>query len=161
MNQHTTPCAECPFRRDIKPGFLGGSPVETYIGQSVLPFWLPCHCDSGYKQKQSEFGKVTQCAGTAIFRANIGVAQFMPPSLMHLPANKELVFSSMIEFVAHHKRMSPMEAEFFLSGDTMRRCVEKEANDVNMRIIKRESPAAKPGITPVMNNNTKETHKLD
>jgi hypothetical protein len=137
MNQHHKPCAECPFRRDIKPGELGGSPVETYIGQSVLPFWLPCHCDKNYAYKESKVGEVSQCVGTAIFRSNIGVAQLMPASLLNLPSDKTVVFGSMVEFVAHHKRISNGEAVAFLAGGTMRRCIEKEANDPMMKILER------------------------
>lgn len=138
MNQHTKPCAECPFRRDITPGLLGGSPVETYIGQSVMPFWLPCHCDQKYAFKASKIDEVTQCAGTAIFRANLGVGQLMPPSLLSLPPDKELVFGTMAEFVAHHKGMTLEEAQQFLQGDTVKRCVMKEATDVNMVLIEKD-----------------------
>jgi hypothetical protein len=138
MNQHTTPCAECPFRRDIKPGLLGGSPVETYIGQSVLPFWLPCHCDKNYERKTSQFKKVTQCAGTAIFRANIGVGQLMPDSLLSLPADREKVFGTMAEFVAHHKKIALGKAMVFLMGDKMRECMMKETLKQGMRILEVE-----------------------
>ncbi len=137
MKQHTKPCAECPFRRDIKPGLLGGSPVETYVGQSVLPFWLPCHCDKNYAFKASKFDEVTQCAGTAIFRANLGVSWLMPKSLLNLPGDTQIVFGSVSQFVAHHKGISLKEAREFLSGDKMYECIMKESVDPKMKIIEK------------------------
>ena len=41
MNQHTKPCKTCPFRRDCTPGELGGSSVETFIGQAFGAFHIP------------------------------------------------------------------------------------------------------------------------
>src|SRR5688572_32839375 len=108
MNQHESPCRECCFRRDIEPGNLGGSPVETYVGQSLLPFWVPCHCSRNYAGKASDVNEVTQCAGLAIFRSNIGVRPVR--GLLSLPRDTELVFSTLADFYSHHKRISRIEA---------------------------------------------------
>ena len=44
----------------------------------------------------------SQCAGAAIYRANIGVSEMMPPSLLKLEMNTELVFASHAELCAYH-----------------------------------------------------------
>lgn len=110
MKQHTKPCSTCPFRRDSTPGELGGSPVETFIGQTFGAFWIPCHECIDYSdpnwREQYEKG---QCAGTAIYRANCHPAN-RPPELLKLPADTELVFSTPAEFMAHHLRITVDEA---------------------------------------------------
>lgn len=112
--QHKTPCAGCPFRKSIAPGKLGGSGPTTYVGQTVGPFWLPCHMSQNYKGKQSQFAEVSQCAGAAIYRANIGVAERMPSALLSLPQDPDLVFASQEEFLAHHGKCTLDEARQFL-----------------------------------------------
>lgn len=106
-----TPCAECVFRRDSKPGHedianMGGSAAQVYIGQAFGPFAMPCHCHCDFedpKWRQKAFpGETPQCAGLAIFRANAGVDQRLPEPIARLPADHELVFSTAEEFTAHH-----------------------------------------------------------
>lgn len=111
------PCGSCPFTRTSQPGNLGGSPVEVYIGQTHGPFVLPCHCacnfdDPNWKDKALD---TPQCAGAAIFRANIGVAAELPPALHTLPADYERVFSDAEEFVAHHLDISYGRAAVLLA----------------------------------------------
>ena len=103
-----TPCAECPFSRKIEPGKLGGSSPETYIGQTEGPFWLPCHMSKGYEGSRTDHAAHEQCAGAAMYRDAIGRADLMPPELLRLPHNAELVFSSHAEFMAHHRDI-PLE----------------------------------------------------
>lgn len=103
-NQHIKACKSCPFSRQCEPGELGGSPVETYIGQSMGPFFLPCHACAGYKgNEQTLDDGLPQCAGAAIFRANIGRDEVMPGALLKLFAGSDVnVFASMQEFIKHH-----------------------------------------------------------
>lgn len=112
MKNMPAPCKECAFRRDSTPGFLGGSPTETFVGQVFGPFVIPCHCacdfeDPNWKDKVFE---TPQCAGTAIFRANLGLDRVLPQQLHKLPADHDLVFSNPAEFMAHHKGISVFEA---------------------------------------------------
>lgn len=104
------PCKDCPFSREVKPGALGGSPVNTYIGQAYGPFVIPCHkhcdfTDPDWKQKTID---TPQCAGVAIFRANIGVSPYLPAMIHTLAPNHDAVFSSPAEFMAHHMAL-PLE----------------------------------------------------
>ena len=103
------PCKSCPFSRKVTPGELGGSPASKFIGQVFGPFWLPCHCSPGYEGNRSN-PKHSQCAGAAIFRANIGRAELLPPQLHKLPADAELVFASAAEFLAHHAGVTVEDA---------------------------------------------------
>ena len=105
--QHTSPCTDCPFRKTVEPGALGGSSTVTYVGQiaSSIPFVIPCHScidydDPDWKAKASVPGGVSSCAGAAIFRSNIGKVK---PALLTLPKDTETVFSSYEEFVSHHE----------------------------------------------------------
>lgn len=115
--QRTTPCRDCPFRRDVKPGTLGGSTSTVYVGQSIGPFVLNCHRAEGYEEMLTT-GKcldVEQCAGAAIYRANLGVDDRLPSRLLRLPADSELVFDSHVEFVAHHEQVTTEMAIAYLA----------------------------------------------
>jgi hypothetical protein len=102
MTKHCTkPCPDCPFSRKVAPGALGGSPVEVYVGQAHGPFVLACHDAKGY-DPATVTPDSPQCAGAAIFRANIGVDRRMPSGIHRLPADHEAVFADEAEFIAHH-----------------------------------------------------------
>jgi hypothetical protein len=118
-------CPQCPFRRDITPGYLGGSPVGKYIGQIIGPFILHCHMhyqDKDYKSQQEKGIKLMvtkpQCAGAAIFRANMKITDRMPEVLHRLPEDHKTCFSNPPEFMAHHERISMYEAVQRLSVKT-------------------------------------------
>jgi len=89
------PCGECPFSRTAQPGGTGGSSPSVYVGQGHGPFWLPCHAHSDFDDPnwKNDTSK-PQCAGAAIYRANIGRARLMPKELHQLPPDTELVFGS-------------------------------------------------------------------
>lgn len=101
------PCSGCPFaRKNTQKGAEpGGSKVGVYFGQAFGPFWLPCHMDKNYADKESDPKRVNQCAGAAIFRANMGYDKRMPEQILKLPANHELVFSNPAEMAAHYTKM--------------------------------------------------------
>ena len=128
------PCKECPFARTIEPGRLGGSPPEVYVGQAVLPFWLPCHESANYEGKASDVNQVQECHGAAIFRANIKDRIIADnDALLHLPEDRESVFASLAEFYAHHHGISVRVAEWVLTDDCVRRLAESARNDRNVR----------------------------
>lgn len=110
------PCKECPFRRDnsLSGENPGGASPYTYIGQSEGPFWLPCHMEKNYAGKETDPKSVSQCAGAAIYRTHIGVAEKMPKQIVTLPENHEQVFSSHGEFLAHYLKISPFVADTFV-----------------------------------------------
>jgi hypothetical protein len=82
---------------------------------------LPCHLHCDFKDPNWKVDAVNtpQCAGAAIFRANVGVAQFLPPALHKLPKDHEAVFSSPEEFYAHHTKIHLAVATAYLREVTL------------------------------------------
>lgn len=125
-NQHRTPCKECPFRRSVEPGALGGSQPEVYIGQAEAGFYLPCHMryKEGVSAKAQDPNEVAHCAGAAIFRSNVGVTvPMLPPDVAaqqraDFPKDTENVFASYGEFLAHHGHVSVIFANYLLDNIT-------------------------------------------
>lgn len=113
------PCKDCPFSKTVIPGGLGGSDPSVYIGQGHGPFYLPCHktCDFTDPDWKDNIQNQKQCAGAAIYRANIERQQFMPDSLLKLDKDNS-VFESPEELYAHHKEISIEEAKKFLSKNS-------------------------------------------
>jgi hypothetical protein len=101
----------------VPEGFTGGARPEVYVGQAYGPFWLPCHKDENYKGAGTAYSHdIAQCAGAAIFRANVGVAGIMPRPIHRLPADHAKVFSSPEELIAWHTGSSIRDAREFLSA---------------------------------------------
>lgn len=72
---------------------------------------MPCHSPADYAGKHADPRSAPQCAGAAIFRANIRVAGFLPGFLHRLPAESEgEVFTSISEFYQHHEGLSEEDA---------------------------------------------------
>lgn len=136
------PCSECPFSKTVKPGTLGGSPVDTYVGQIEGPFHLACHMAPGYTQENGGSLDTPQCAGAAIFRANLGLSDKMPDPLLKLPPGDES-FASHAEFVAHHCEVPVAEAESVLTWKTPADCLrlemEKLKTQGRIKLVKREA----------------------
>lgn len=88
--QLTKPCSDCPLRRDALSGWLGGATPEEYARLCHSDEVVECHVHAG-----------SWCAGLAIYRSNVIKSQ--PPE-HKLPADHAAVFSSLMEFVAHHTR---------------------------------------------------------
>lgn len=132
-----TPCPECPWSRSCTPGALGGSPPETYIGQVVQAFWLPCHMNANYDGKESDINCVNDCHGAAIFRSNISDDLISEnPSLLRLPPNKELVFENLAEFYAHHKKISLAEAKEYTTYSNVLKMAQQVIAELADRMAK-------------------------
>lgn len=147
MSNVKTPCPSCAFRRDITPGALGGSTPETFIGQAHGPFQIPCHTHYGersYSEVHAQCEAIPQCAGAAIYRANVGVAEALPEQLHQLPADKQLVFASPAEFIAHHQRVPNVQwVEYAMeaSGMTVQRMVRIEMAKPAVRHMRTDEEA--------------------
>ncbi len=92
LQQHKKPCSDCPFRRDALPGWLGGDTPEYYTRLAQSDLLIHCHTKLG-----------PQCAGAAIYRANIGKVPRDRKVLRLLP-DKMTVFSWPTEFINHHSK---------------------------------------------------------
>ena len=100
----TKPCKDCPWRRIAMPGWLGEqySPEEfVAIAHSEMQF--PCHRTIEQREQH-------QCAGMAIYRANV-VKIPRDPSTLRLPADKSAVFAAAPEFVEHHRSLGLVSSE--------------------------------------------------
>lgn len=159
------PCAECPFRRDVKPKVTTEVQPLRLIGQAAGPFWLPCHMDKGYDGPGSckGAGEVQQCAGAAIFRANTEISEYderttreklaslMPPTLHALPADHTAVFSSPIELLAAFRRISIAEATKLLEETTPLSLLQKELGERKVQLLavtRRNNDTTAPGLGP-------------
>lgn len=85
--QHTQPCHDCPMRRNSLPGWLGDSTAEQYRTLCHSDHVVPCHAIRG-----------THCAGVAIYRTNV-----VKSAMFRLPADRETVFATPMEFVEWHE----------------------------------------------------------
>lgn len=92
--QHTKPCGDCPFARTAIPGWLGSGDVASWIRDVHGEVQINCHTRIG-----------PQCAGAAIYRANVCK---LPHSraLLVLPPDRVRVFASPPQFQAHHASVS-------------------------------------------------------
>lgn len=130
-----TPCNECPFRKDIQPGYLGGSPAETYVGQLQGPFNIPCHMSIDYSDPQwrEKSFDVAQCRGAASLRASMKIDGIMPIGIDRIEPS-ELAFDSIEAFYAHHKGIAIEEAQKILSDEFMMLCLTSELSKAGVII---------------------------
>jgi hypothetical protein len=90
VTQHKAPCSDCPWARKSLAGWLGDTSREEWLGDAHGEARIECHTLVG-----------AQCAGAAIYRANVFKLP-RDPSLLRLPADRERVFSNKTEFWEHH-----------------------------------------------------------
>lgn len=90
--QHRKPCADCPFGRNAIPGWTGATPPNEYVMMTHGEYKIDCHCT-----------KRMQCAGAAIFRANV-IKMCKSADILVLPRDEKNVFASNAEFLKHHER---------------------------------------------------------
>ena len=94
------PCRTCPWRKDVTPGALGGTPPEVHLGQMWGPFWLPCHSTPGYTPRLDK--SLPECVGVAMMRSATGRADILPSSLLSADSDGS-VFDSPRDFLIHHR----------------------------------------------------------
>lgn len=89
--QHKKPCHDCPWRRVARKGWLGGPSVDDWLHDAHGEARIDCHTKLG-----------PQCAGAAIYRANV-LKDPRDKTLLRLPEDKETVFAKPQEFDKHHR----------------------------------------------------------
>lgn len=89
--QHTKPCSDCPWARTSLRGWLGSMTSQDWLEVAHGEARVDCHALKG-----------AQCAGIAIYQANVGKRP-RNPSTLRLPADREAVFASPPEFLEHHR----------------------------------------------------------
>ncbi len=90
--QHRKPCADCPFARTALPGWTGAKAPYYFTVAAHGEDYMDCHCTTNM-----------QCAGAAIFRANVMKIPKNPQHLK-LEPDMKLVFATDAEFLKHHNR---------------------------------------------------------
>ena len=88
--QITKPCSDCPWARDALNGWLGGNTAHEWIIMAHGETPIECHVHPD-----------VQCAGAAIYRANVGKVP-RDRTLLVLPADPAIVFANAGEFHEHH-----------------------------------------------------------
>lgn len=88
--QHTSPCADCPWARKSLAGWLGSMTAQQWVEAAHGEALIDCHTVSNQ-----------QCAGAAIYRANVCKSPRRTDTL-RLSANRITVFAWMNEFLMHH-----------------------------------------------------------
>jgi hypothetical protein len=89
--QHKSPCSDCPFARKSVRGWIGGMSVDEWLVAVHGEGMFDCHTVSNQ-----------QCAGAAIFRANVCKSP-RREDVLRLPSDTVRVFSSSQEFRWHHE----------------------------------------------------------
>lgn len=99
----TQPCAQCPFKRQSLPGYLGADDPESFITKTMADMEMPCHMSVDYEDPdwESTLDDAQQCAGAAIMFSNMCKLS-RDPRRKRLPADRETVFARPEEFLAHH-----------------------------------------------------------
>jgi len=90
-HQHQQPCSDCPWHRESLPGWLGSLTPDQWIRDVHGEVLILCHAVIG-----------PECAGAAIYRANVGKRPRDPKRLM-LPPDRATVFATPLEFRQHHE----------------------------------------------------------
>lgn len=94
--QPTKPCSDCPWARGALPGWLGALSVEEWLKVAHGDHPVDCHA------LKSCSGKPHNCAGLAIYRSNMAKSARCDP--FRLPADRQHVFASPVEFREHHNK---------------------------------------------------------
>lgn len=95
----TKPCDECPWRRASIPGYVG--PHDAGAWRDAIHSDAPIACHKTITSEGEETTYSHQCAGAAIYRANVHKLP-RDPDVVTLPADRERVFANDREFLAHH-----------------------------------------------------------
>lgn len=125
-SQRKKVCDQCPFSRSTPKSYLDtrGNNGGRFVAQANCNAILPCHRED--PDNNAVVGQCQQCAGAAIFRANIGVADQLSPRLGKLEADTETVFATNAELLAHHTGGSLEDAEWFLEQNPIDKLVAHE-----------------------------------
>lgn len=113
------PCTDCPFRRDSIAGWLGGDSPEAWIESVHGETRIVCHVYSD-----------VQCAGAAIYRANV-CKLVHDPTALQLEPDRETVFARSTEFLEHHTLNTPEHRLRTKLAARVKQAAEAEAKSIN------------------------------
>jgi hypothetical protein len=93
------PCAECPWRRDSLPGWLGPYNAATWVQLAHSDAAIACHLTI---QEDGDWDGAWQCAGAGQYRTNVAKSPRDPGVYTAPEKDTSLVFGSPNEFKEHH-----------------------------------------------------------
>jgi len=96
-----TPCNDCPWRRVSAPGWLGPHSPEEWLTTVHGEGGIACH--KTITNEQWDDPGMRQCAGAAIYRANVHKLP-INPTIARSEQDHEKIFSLDREFLSHHRR---------------------------------------------------------
>lgn len=100
------PCDDCPWRRNALRGWLGPYSPQEWPEAAHCESAIACHQTIRRNQRRGggdwDNPEMRQCRGASIFRANV-CKNPRHPDLQSGPVDKDRVFASNAEFLAHHK----------------------------------------------------------
>lgn len=94
VDQHRTPCGDCPWRRDALPGWLGSLSADDWLRAAHGEATADCHTLTG-----------AQCAGLATYRANV-CKRPRNPAALQLGPDRDTVFAGPAEFRDYHHKLT-------------------------------------------------------
>lgn len=95
------PCVECPWLRTAVRGHLGPNTAEEWTEIAHTDSPIACHMTIDHNHQ--DWPELRQCAGSAIFRANV-FKEPRHPKVARAERDEQRVFSSDQEFIDHHER---------------------------------------------------------
>lgn len=116
------PCSDCPWARGALAGWLGSGDVDDWLVVAHSDAKVECHVYSD-----------VQCAGLAIYRANVAKAP-RDPEVLRLPADRAACFAAPHEFMTHHantKRPAPSNPQDG-AGEQERTCAMKKEHQLTV-----------------------------
>lgn len=102
-----SPCAECPFRKTSRRGYLGADDPEHFLEMTMKDADMPCHMDIDYTDEtwiESQLPDAPLCVGSMQFQNNEMKLSREPEIARGQRAVGENpnVFSTPEEFLIHH-----------------------------------------------------------
>ena len=94
-------CAECPWRKDSRPGHLGPHTAQEWVDIAHKDGPIACHMTIDYDGQ--EWSEMRQCAGSAQFRANVWKSPRWSQVAVAEDRDESVIFGSNLEFIQHHE----------------------------------------------------------
>jgi hypothetical protein len=138
--QLTKPCSDCPWARDALNGWLGGNTAHEWIIMAHDETLIDCHVHPN-----------VQCAGAAIYRANVR-KRTREPETLKLPRDEKICFATPLEFLAHHTNTPENRLRAKLLENIRQANVSLQDNDTNQepggRPMDKQRPKKKTTTSP-------------
>lgn len=100
------PCNDCPWRRNAVPGWLGPYDAQEWVQMAHGEEPIACHQTikdvDDYGTGDWNHPAMKQCAGAAIYRANVCKSPRNPAVARADAPDRETVFATPYQFIEYH-----------------------------------------------------------